>query len=156
MKIHIVAVGNRMPHWIEDGYAEYAGRMPKTARLTLVEVRPESRTSGKTVEQMLELEARRIEAALPADCERVALDERGREFSTRELATWLERQIESSADVAFLIGGPDGLAGRMKASARTQMRLSTMTLPHGLVRVLLAEQLYRAASILQNHPYHRE
>ena len=105
---------------------------------------------------MLELEARRIEAALPTKCERVALDERGREFSTRELATWLERQIESSADVAFLIGGPDGLAGRLKASTRTQMRLSAMTLPHGLVRVLLAEQLYRASSILQNHPYHRE
>ena len=156
MKIQIVAVGNRMPRWIEDGYAEYAGRMPKTARMALVEVRPESRTTGRTVEQMLELEAKRIESALPADCDRVALDERGREFSTRELAVWLDRQIESSRDVAFMIGGPDGLADRLKASAGTQLRLSAMTLPHGLARVLLAEQLYRAVSILQNHPYHRE
>jgi 23S rRNA (pseudouridine1915-N3)-methyltransferase len=156
MKIHIVAVGSRMPRWIEDGYAEYAGRMPKTARLTLSEVRPESRTTGRTVEQMMELEARRIESVLPADSERVALDERGREFSTREMANWLDRQIESSRDVAFMIGGPDGLASRLKSTAGLQMRLSAMTLPHGLARVLLAEQLYRAVSILQNHPYHRE
>lgn len=145
-----------MPRWIEDGYAEYAGRMPKNARLSLVEVRPEPRTSGRTVAQMAEAEALRIEAATPAGCERIALDERGREFTTREFAAWLERKLDGGRDLAFLIGGPDGLAARLKAGATMQTRLSGMTLPHGLARVLLAEQLYRAVSIMQHHPYHRE
>lgn len=156
MKLHVVAVGNRMPRWIEDGFAEYAGRMPKNARLSLVEVRPEPRTTGRTVAQMAEAEALRIEAATPAGCERIALDERGREFTTREFAAWLEKRLEGGRDIAFLIGGPDGLAARLKAGATMQMRLSGMTLPHGLARVLLAEQLYRAISIMQHHPYHRE
>lgn len=156
MKLHIVVVGARMPRWIEDGFAEYAGRMPKNARLTLIEVRPESRTTGKTVAQMTEAEAARIDAAMPADCERVLLDERGREFTTRELASWLEKKLEGGRDLAFVIGGPDGLSMRLKSEAGTSMRLSNLTLPHGLARVLLAEQLYRAVSIMQNHPYHRE
>jgi 23S rRNA (pseudouridine1915-N3)-methyltransferase len=156
MKIHVVAVGNRMPRWIEDGFAEYAGRMPRNARLSLVEVRPESRTGGKTVAQMTDAEAARIDAAVPPDSERIALDERGREFSTRDLAGWLEKKLGGGRDLAFLIGGPDGLSSRIKAGAAMQLRLSAMTLPHGLARVLLAEQLYRAASILQHHPYHRE
>jgi len=156
MKLHVVAVGNRMPRWIEDGFAEYAGRMPKNARLSLVEVRPEPRSTGRTVAQMAEAEALRIEAATPAGCERIALDERGREFTTREFAGWLEKKLEGGRDIAFLIGGPDGLAARLKAGATMQMRLSGMTLPHGLARVLLAEQLYRAISIMQHHPYHRE
>ena len=156
MKLHIVAVGNRMPRWIEDGFAEYAGRMPKNARLSLLEVRPESRTTGKTVAQMTALEATRIEAAIPADCERIVLDERGRELTTRELADWLEKKLDGGRDLAFLIGGPDGLAARLKSGAATQIRLSSLTLPHGLARVLLAEQLYRAISIMQHHPYHRE
>ena len=156
MKIHLIAVGNRMPRWIEDGFAEYAGRMPRNARLSLREVRPEARSSGKTVAQMTEAEAARIDAAVPADCERIALDERGREFTTRELAAWLETKLGGGRDLAFLIGGPDGLAARLKSGAATQMRLSGLTLPHGLARVLLAEQLYRAVSILQHHPYHRE
>jgi len=145
-----------MPRWIEDGYAEYAGRMPKSARLSLVEVRPEPRTCGKTVAQLTEAEAHRIEAAIPADCERIVLDERGREFTTREFAAWLEKKLDDRRDLAFLIGGPDGLAPRLKAGAAVRMRLSDMTLPHGLARVLLAEQLYRAVSIMQHHPYHRE
>lgn len=145
-----------MPRWIEDGFAEYAGRMPRNARLSLREVRPESRSSGKTVAQMTEAEAARIDAAVPADYERIALDERGREFTTRELAVWLEKKLGGGRDLAFLIGGPDGLASRLKSGAATQMRLSGLTLPHGLARVLLAEQLYRAVSILQHHPYHRE
>ena len=156
MKLHIVAAGNRMPRWIEDGFAEYAGRMPKNARLSLLEVRPEPRTTGKTVAQMTELEATRIEAAIPADCERIVLDERGRELTTRELADWLEKKMDGGRDLAFLIGGPDGLAARLKSGAATQIRLSSLTLPHGLARVLLAEQLYRAISIMQHHPYHRE
>ena len=145
-----------MPAWIADGFADYAGRMPKTARLSLIEIRPESRTSGKTVEQLMAAEALRIEAAIPRDCERIALDERGNDFTTMKLAKWLETKIDDGRDLAFLIGGPDGLAPQLKASAALRMRLSSMTLPHALARVLLAEQLYRAVSILQNHPYHRE
>ena len=145
-----------MPRWIEDGFAEYAGRMPKNARLSLIEVRPEPRTTGKTVAQMAEAEALRIDAATPAGCERIALDERGRDFTTREFAAWLEKKLDDGCDLAFLIGGPDGLAARLKTGATAQIRLSGMTLPHGLARVLLAEQLYRAISIMQHHPYHRE
>jgi 23S rRNA (pseudouridine1915-N3)-methyltransferase len=156
MKIAIIAVGNRMPRWIEDGFGEYAGRMPKTSRLSLVEVKPEPRTSGKTVAQMLEAEAERIENAVPEDSERIVLDERGRDFSTQDMARWLEARLSDGRDLAFVIGGPDGLAPSIKSGAALQLRLSSMTLPHGLARVLLAEQLYRAASILQNHPYHRE
>jgi len=156
MKIFIIAVGTKMPAWIADGFADYAGRMPKTARLSLVEIRPESRTSGKSVEQLMAAEAARIEAAIPRDCERIALDEHGSDFTTMKLAKWLDAQLGGGRDLAFLIGGPDGLAPPLKASATLRMRLSSMTLPHALARVLLAEQLYRAMSILQNHPYHRE
>lgn len=158
MNIFVVAVGNRMPNWIGDAYAEYAGRMPKTARMTLIEVKPESRTTGKTVPQMLAAEAARIEAALTQarDCERVALDERGRDFTSLGFSAWLASRIETHRDLAFLIGGPDGLAASIKTGAAMQMRLSGLTLPHGLARVVLAEQLYRATTIMQNHPYHRE
>jgi 23S rRNA (pseudouridine1915-N3)-methyltransferase len=156
MKIFVVAVGNRMPQWIADGFAGYAGRMPRTARMSLVEVKPESRTSGKTVEQMLAAEAARIEAALPAGCERIVMDEHGRGFTSIDLSRWLSGRLQDARDLAFIIGGPDGLAPEVKGGASLAMRLSEMTLPHGLARVLLAEQLYRATTIMQNHPYHRE
>lgn len=145
-----------MPRWVDEAFAEYAKRMPRNARLELVEVRPEPRLEAKTVDQMLDLEAQRIAAAVPDRTKTVALDERGREFTSAALARWLERRLQEGVDTAFLIGGPDGLAAPLKNSAETLMRLSSMTLPHGLARVLLAEQLYRAVSILQNHPYHRE
>lgn len=156
MRLIIVAVGVRMPGWVNEAFSEYAKRIPPTARLDLVEVKPEPRSEGKPVERMLELEAARITASVPNRAKTVALDERGREFSTVQLARWLERRIDEGIDTAFLIGGPDGLAASVKDGAETSMRLSSMTLPHGLARVLLAEQLYRAASILRNHPYHRE
>lgn len=158
MKIFVVAVGNRMPNWIGEAFAEYAGRMPKTARIALIEVKPESRTTGKTVPQMLAAEAAHIEAALTRaqDCERVALDEKGRDFTSLGFSTWLAGRIDAGRDLAFLIGGPDGLAASLKTGAAMQMRLSGLTLPHGLARVVLAEQLYRATSIMQNHPYHRQ
>ncbi len=156
MKLLVVAVGNRMPGWVNEAFAEYAKRTPRSAKLELVEVRPEPRVEGKTVAQMLGLEAGRIAAAVPDRAKTVALDERGREFSSAALARWLGRRLEEGIDTAFLIGGPDGLAPSLKDRAETVMRLSAMTLPHGLARVLLAEQLYRAVSILHNHPYHRE
>lgn len=155
MKLLVVAVGTRMPRWVDEAFAEYARRMPRNARLELVEVRPQPRAEGKTVERMLGLEAERIAQAVPDRAKTVALDERGREFASAALARWLERRLEEGIDTAFLIGGPDGLARTLRDKAETVMRLSAMTLPHGLVRVLLAEQLYRAVSILRNHPYHR-
>ena len=145
-----------MPRWVNEAFAEYAKRMPRTARLELVEVRPEPRVEGRTVKQMLALEAGRIAAAVPERTKTVALDERGREFSSTSFARWLGRRIEEGIDTAFLVGGPDGIAQALKDEAEAVVRLSAMTLPHGLARVLLAEQLYRAVSILQNHPYHRE
>ena len=156
MKLVIVAVGLKMPRWVDEAFAEYAKRMPRTAKLELVAVRPEPRVEGRTVEQMLGLEAERIAAAVPDRAKTVALDERGREFTSTTFSRWMGRRIEEGIDTAFLVGGPDGLAPRLKDKAETVMRLSAMTLPHGLVRVLLAEQLYRAVSILHNHPYHRE
>lgn len=156
MKLVVVAVGLKMPRWVDEAFAEYAKRMPRSAKLELVEVRPEPRVEGRSVQQMLGMEAGRIAAAVPERAKSVALDERGREFTSAALARWMGRRIEEGIDTAFLIGGPDGLAAPLKDKAEQIMRLSAMTLPHGLARVLLAEQLYRAVSILQNHPYHRE
>lgn len=144
-----------MPRWVDEAFDEYARRMPRDRRVELVEVRPAPRAGGRTTDQLLEAEAGRIERALPRGAFRVALDERGREFSTAAFAKWLEAQRREGRDPAFLIGGADGLAPRVKSGAELLLRLSAMTLPHGLARVLLAEQLYRAASILDGHPYHR-
>jgi 23S rRNA (pseudouridine1915-N3)-methyltransferase len=155
MKLWVVAVGARMPGWVDEAFNEYAKRMPRSLATGLIEIRPEPRTSGKPVEQLMAAEAARIERAVPRGACRVALDERGREFTTADLARWLDARRHDGRDVAFLIGGADGLAPELKRGAEASLRLSAMTLPHGLARVLLAEQLYRAASILENHPYHR-
>jgi 23S rRNA (pseudouridine1915-N3)-methyltransferase len=155
MKLIVAAVGERMPRWVDDAFAEYAKRFPRKARLELVEVRPEKRGASRTVAQALAAEGARLAARLPTGCRRVALDERGRELTTGELAALVGRWLADGRDVALLVGGPDGLDPALKASAEVQLRLSSLTLPHALVRVLLAEQLYRALSILDNHPYHR-
>jgi 23S rRNA (pseudouridine1915-N3)-methyltransferase len=155
VKLVVVAVGARMPRWVDDGFAEYAKRLPRTLALELTEIRPEPRSSGRTTAQVLAAEAQRIGRALPARCRRVALDERGREFTTPEFARWLDAQRHDGDDLAFVIGGADGLAPVLKDGA-VLLRLSAFTLPHGLARVVLAEQLYRASSLLAGHPYHRE
>jgi 23S rRNA (pseudouridine1915-N3)-methyltransferase len=155
MRLLVVAVGARMPGWIDQAFDEYAKRMPRGMKTELVPIRPESRSSGKSAEQLMAAEATRIERALPRGALRVALDERGRELTTAGLARWLEARRQESRDCAFMIGGADGLAPELKRGAGLVLRLSAMTLPHGLARVLLAEQLYRAAAILENHPYHR-
>ena len=155
MKLWIVAVGARMPGWIDEAFDEYTKRMPRGLKTELIEIRPEPRSGGKSAEQLLAGEAARIGRAVPRGAFVVALDERGREFTSAELARWLDERRRDGRDLAFLIGGADGLAEGTKRGAGTTLRLSAMTLPHGLARVLLAEQLYRAASILENHPYHR-
>ena len=154
MKLLVVAIGHRMPGWVDAGFADYAGRMPPDARITLVTPKPAPR--GAPLERILTTEAERITAALPERCTRVVLDERGTLVTTKDLSRRLERWRESGRDVAFIIGGADGLLGGVKASADFLWSLSPLTLPHGLARVALAEQLYRAVSILHNHPYHRE
>ena len=156
MKLWVIAVGSRMPGWVDDAFQDYARRMPRDLRIELIEVRPEPRSGGKTTAQLLEAEGGRLSRAVPRGASRVALDERGRELSTAGFAGWLAAQRRDGRDTAFLIGGADGLAPSAKGGAELLLRLSAMTLPHGLARVLLAEQLYRASSILHNHPYHRE
>ena len=154
MKFLVVAVGHRMPAWVDAGFAEYAGRMPRETRVELFALKPAPR--GGPVGRVLEAEGKRILAALPAGCVKVALDERGTLISTMELSRRIARWRESGRDIAFIVGGADGLDAAVKQSADWIWSLSPLTLPHGLARVALAEQLYRAHSILHNHPYHRE
>lgn len=156
MKLAVVAVGTRMPGWADEAFAEFARRMPREVPLELKEVRAETRSGGKPVEALLAAEAGRIRAALPARSRLVALDERGADLTTQQLAARLKAWLEAGDDVALVIGGPDGLAAEIKSAAAETLRLSSLTLPHALARVVLAEALYRAASLRKNHPYHRE
>lgn len=156
MKLLILAVGNKMPAWITEGFNEYARRMPREAKIELVEIKPEPRSTGKTTAQIMEAEAQRIRTALPDAARCIALDEHGATPTTRQLAQQMQDWMQQGSDIAFVIGGADGLHDSVKQRAQQLMALSALTLPHGLVRVLLAEQLYRAHSLLHNHPYHRE
>jgi len=156
MKLFILAVGNKMPEWITHGFNEYTKRMPREATISLIEIKPEPRTTGKTVPQIMEAEAQRIESALPKDVTRIVLDERGAHLTTKQMAQKMHDWMGGGRDVAFIIGGADGLHESVRSSAHQLLALSALTLPHAMVRVLLAEQLYRAYSLLHNHPYHRE
>lgn len=155
MRLLVLAVGTRMPAWVDDAFGEYAKRMPRHMPLELIELRAEPRTNGKPAEALRRAEAARIVQALPDGVMKVALDEHGREFTTDQLSKWLDRTTGEGRDIAFLIGGADGLAPDLINSADLKLRLSAFTLPHALARVVLAEQLYRVVSIMQNHPYHR-
>jgi 23S rRNA (pseudouridine1915-N3)-methyltransferase len=156
MKLIIVSVGHKMPDWITTGFNEYTKRMPREAQITLLEIKPEPRTTGKTTAQIMEAEAQRILAALPQNCRRIALDEHGTQPTTRQLAAQMQDWMRVGGDAAFIIGGADGLHESVKQSAQQLLALSALTLPHAFVRVLLAEQLYRVYSLMHNHPYHRE
>ncbi len=155
MKLLLVAVGQRQPAWADEAYQDYAKRFPPDLRLELKAVKAEPR-SGKTAEQLMAAEATRIEAALPKGVRRVVLDEHGTRLTTVQLAQRLTAWTHDGRDVALIVGGPDGLAPPLKASADETLRLSDLTLPHAFVRVLLAEALYRAWTVTINHPYHRE
>ena len=155
MRVRLVALGHRMPGWVAEGFADYAKRLPRDFALDLIELRPEPRDRGKPVDQTLAAEATRLRAA----CEGfrvVALDERGKAWTTRELAGRLARWRDEATDIAFVIGSADGLDASFKRAASDLVSLSSFTLPHGLARVMLAEQLYRAVSLMSGHPYHRE
>jgi 23S rRNA (pseudouridine1915-N3)-methyltransferase len=155
MQLIVAAVGHKMPGWIETGFQEYAKRMPAECRLVLKEIKPVERSSGRSAETVMAQERTRIEAVLPKGGHVVALDEHGLDLTTLKLSERLTLWQQQGGDVSFVIGGADGLDAGFKKNADLLLRISSMTLPHGLVRVLLAEQLYRAWSITRNHPYHR-
>jgi 23S rRNA (pseudouridine1915-N3)-methyltransferase len=155
MKLLIVAVGQRVPDWAQTAWDDYAKRFPTELKVELKAIKTEPRSS-KTYEQLVAAERVRIEAAIPRGTRVVALDERGTHLTTVALAQKLKAWQLASDDVALVIGGPDGLDPELRAQAHERIRLSDLTLPHAMVRVLLIEQLYRAWSINANHPYHRE
>lgn len=154
MRLTIVALGHRMPAWVDAAVADYAKRLPRDWNFALRELKPEARDRGRSVQQLLGAEAEAILQATRG-ATLVACDERGAAWTTRQLAERIARWRDDDADVAFVIGSADGLAPEVKAAAAAQVALSAMTLPHGLVRVLLAEQLYRSCSLIAGHPYHR-
>ena len=155
MRIHLIAVGTRMPAWVVDAYQEYAKRLPRECTLQLVEIALSKRRKSQTPEQAAEEEGQQMLASLPKDCTVVALDVRGNSWSTAALAVRLQDWLGSGRDVALLVGGPDGLSAACLARADLRWSLSALTFPHPLVRVVLAEQLYRAWTINAGHPYHR-
>lgn len=155
MRLTIVAVGLKVPDWAQTAYDDYAKRFPPEIKVELKAVKTEPRAS-RTLDTLLLAEKSRIEAAIPRGTHIVALDERGTSVTTLALAERLKAWQLSGDDVAIVIGGPDGLEPAFKKSAHERLRLSDLTLPHAMVRVLLIEQLYRAWSVTINHPYHRE
>ena len=168
MRIRLIAVGQRMPSWIEAGCEEYMKRLPREWSFKLVAVKPavrgkeakpakDSHHSGrKPGASAMHAEARAITAALEPGVRRVVLDELGKPSSSRELAARIERWQQDGRDIALIIGGADGLDAELKRTADETLSLSQMTLPHGIARVLLLEQLYRASSVMKGHPYHRD
>jgi 23S rRNA (pseudouridine1915-N3)-methyltransferase len=155
MNLRLVALGHRMPEWVSAGWTDYVRRLPRDFALELVELKPEPRGRGKTVAQLLAAEALRIAVACKGALV-VALDERGQAWTTRALAERLARWRDEARSVAFVVGSADGLADAVRQNAAEIVSLSALTLPHGLVRVLVAEQVYRAATLITGHPYHRE
>lgn len=156
MRLLVVAVGQRQPGWVRDAVDDFVRRFPPECRLAVLEVKAEPRSGGKSAAQMKAAEAQRLRTALPRGSRVVALDERGTRRTTAELADRLREWRGAGQDVALLIGGPDGLDDTLKAEAQESLRLSELTLPHALARVLLVEALYRAHTLVAGHPYHRE
>jgi 23S rRNA (pseudouridine1915-N3)-methyltransferase len=155
-RVRILAVGSRMPKWVREPFDDYINRLGSGLKISLTEIAPGSRTAGQPPAKAIETEGQRILAALRTGEYVVALDERGMEMTTRELASWLAARLQDGRDLAFLIGGPDGFAADVLQRCDFKWSLSRLTFPHALVRVLLAEQLYRAHGVLSNHPYHRD
>ncbi|MBM6704133.1 23S rRNA (pseudouridine(1915)-N(3))-methyltransferase RlmH [Sutterella massiliensis] len=154
MRIRIVAVGQHIADWAETAVRDYLGRFPRGFEVELKEIRTEPR-SGLPPAKLMAAEGERIKKALEPGDYVVVLDEHGRDLTTVDFAKFIAKGRTDGETLVFIIGGPDGLAPDVKALARETIRLSAMTLPHALARVLLAEQIYRAWSILANHPYHR-
>jgi len=155
MRIHLIAVGRRMPDWVSAGFEEYRRRMPPECRIELVEIAAGQRGKGADLARLQREEGEKMLAVIPKGAEVVALDARGRMVDTGGLAQWLDGWLGGGRDVAMLIGGPEGLAPACRERADRIWSLSPLTFPHPLVRIVVAEQLYRAMSILKGHPYHR-
>ena len=155
MRLGILAVGHKLPDWVAKGCAEYVKRMPRELPLSVTEIKPEPRGS-KTREQLLAAEKARLQAVLPGFSRIIVLDERGADLTTLKLAQRLEDWMREGGDTAFIIGGADGIDEELKQRADSMIRLSSLTLPHAMARLVLCEQLYRAISVVKNHPYHRE
>ena len=155
VRLLVAAIGQRQPAWADAAWDDFAKRFPADCKLELKALKAEPR-AGKAAAQCMAAEAQRLEAALPKGVRRVILDERGSRLTTTQLAERLQFWRGDGRDVAFLIGGPDGLDPALKATADETLRLSDLTLPHAFARVLLAEALYRAWSVVQGHPSHRE
>jgi 23S rRNA (pseudouridine1915-N3)-methyltransferase len=155
VRVRVIAVGTRMPAWTVSACADYLGRM-SGLKVSLLEISPAARSARGAAARAVAAEGERLLKALRPDEQVAALDERGQQLSTRELAAWLGQRLQEGTDLAFVIGGPDGLAPEVLARSRFRLGLSRLTLPHALARVLLTEQLYRAFSILKHHPYHRD
>jgi 23S rRNA (pseudouridine1915-N3)-methyltransferase len=156
MRVRLIAVGSRMPKWVREAYEDYITRLGPGLRISLTEIEPGARSAGRSPQKAMETEGQRLLAAVRKDDYVVALDERGSEMTTRELAAWLGNRMQDGRDLAFLVGGPDGFVPEVLSRSDFQWSLSRLTFPHALVRVVLAEQLYRAHGVLANHPYHRE
>ena len=156
MRFYVIAVGERVPQWVVAGYEEFARRLPANTPLRLIEVTASKRGKGVDLGRAVAEEGKRMRSRIPRGAHVIALDEHGLSWSTSELAAQIEQWRHQGGDVAFLIGGPDGLAPACREHAARSWSLSALTLPHALVRVLVAEQLYRATSLIAGHPYHRE
>ena len=156
MNITVLAVGTKMPRWVDEAVNEYAKRFGREIHYVLKEIKPEKRGAGVNAAQGMAAEEKRILEAIPDGAFLVVLDERGKAPTSVELAEYVRQWQLNGEHVCLVIGGADGMTNALKQKARLMLRLSSLTLPHGMVRVLLTEQLYRAVSILNNHPYHRE
>jgi 23S rRNA (pseudouridine1915-N3)-methyltransferase len=156
MRVRLIAVGSRMPKWVREAYEDYITRLGPGLKISLTEIEPGARSAGRPPQKAMETEGQRLLAAVRKDDYVVALDERGSEMTTRELAAWLGTRMQDGRDLAFLVGGPDGFVPEVLSRCDFKWSLSRLTFPHALVRVVLAEQLYRAHGVLANHPYHRE
>lgn len=155
MILHLLAVGTRMPPWVEQGYREYAGRLPPECALRLTEIPPGKRTKGADLARLRRQEGERLLAAIPSAARVLALEVQGRPWDTETLSRQMASWMQDGRDVALLVGGPEGLDQACRERADQCWSLSPLTLPHPLVRIVVAEQLYRAWSLLQGHPYHR-
>ncbi len=155
MQVNLIAVGNRMPGWVEQGYEEYARRMPPECRLRLIEIPAGKRGKSADMRRIVQQEGEKMLAAIPPGSEVIALDVEGRHWSTEQLAGQMENWMQQGRDTTLLVGGPEGLAPACRQRADRLWSLSAMTFPHPLVRIILAEQLYRATTILRHHPYHK-
>lgn len=155
MRVRLLVVSHRPPSWVVEGAAEYERRLPREWRFELVELKPGARTAGQPSAKVRAEEGGRLRAAVPKGACVVALDEGGEPWSSAQLAERLRRWLQQGRDLAFVVGGADGLDPELLRTADQRWSLSALTLPHGLVRVMVVEQLYRAASLLAGHPYHR-